>query len=55
MELERVDEHHPRLLCLLIATIIFAVAALWSPPAPPRLNLVAAGLTFLALAFLVPG
>ena len=45
----------PRLLCLLIATIVFAVAALWTPPAPPRLNLVAAGLTFLALAFLVPG
>ena len=43
-----------RVVTLLIATVLFAVAALWSPPSPPRLNLVAAGLTFLALAQLVP-
>lgn len=42
----------PRLLCLVIAAVIFAVAALWVPPNPPRLSLVPAGLTFLALAFL---
>lgn len=43
-----------RVVCLLVATVLFAVAALWTPPAPPRLNLVAAGLTFLALAQLLP-
>lgn len=43
-----------RVLCLVVATVLFAVAALWTPAAPPRLNLVAAGLTFLALAFLFP-
>jgi hypothetical protein len=44
----------PRSLCLLVAAVIFAAAALWVPSAPPRLNLVPAGLTFLALAFLLP-
>lgn len=41
----------PRLLCLLIAALCFAVATLWAPPTP-RLNLVAAGLTFLTLGLL---
>ena len=41
-------------LCLWIAVVLFAAAAIWSPPAPPRFNLVAAGLTFLALSFLFP-
>jgi len=40
-------------LCLWIAVVLFAAAALWSP-APPRFNLVAAGLTFLTLALLFP-
>jgi hypothetical protein len=44
----------PRTLCLAIAAVVFAVAALWQPASPPKLNLVAAGLTFLALAFLLP-
>jgi hypothetical protein len=45
----------PRLLLLLISAVLFAVAALWSPPAPPRFNLIAAGLTFFALAWLFAG
>ena len=44
----------PRSLCLVIAAVIFAAAALWAPPNPPRLSLVPAGLTFLTLAFLLP-
>jgi hypothetical protein len=41
---------------LLVAVVLFAVAAAWNPqPASPRYNLVAAGLTFLTLAFLFPG
>lgn len=43
-----------RVVCLLVAVVLFAVAALWTPPSPPRLNLMAAGLTFFALAQLVP-
>jgi hypothetical protein len=42
----------PRLLCLLIAAVLFAVAALWAPPAPPRFNLVSAGLFFFSAAWL---
>jgi hypothetical protein len=42
----------PRHICLLVAAVLFAVAAVWSPPAPSRFNLLAAGLFFLALAFL---
>ena len=42
------------LLCLVIAAVLFAVAAIWSPPAPPKFNLMAAGLTFFALAFIFP-
>ena len=44
-----------RLLCLLVALILFVVGALWSPPPTPRpFNLVSAGLAFLTLSFLVP-
>lgn len=42
----------PRLLCLIIAAVIFAIAALWAPPAPPRLSLVPAGLFFFTAAWL---
>lgn len=42
-----------RTFCLVIAAILFAAAAIWVA-APPRFNLVAAGLTFLTLAFLFP-
>jgi len=42
----------PRLICVLISAVIFAVAALWSPPAPPRFSLTNAGLFFFAVAWL---
>jgi hypothetical protein len=42
----------PSVVCAFIAAVIFAIAALYSPPQPPRINLIAAGLTFLALAHL---
>lgn len=42
----------PRLLCLIVAAVIFVAAALWSPPNPQRLSLVPAGLVFLTLALL---
>jgi hypothetical protein len=42
------------ILLLVIAAVLFAVAAIWSPPAPPKFNLMAAGLTFFVLAFLFP-
>ncbi len=38
------------LFCLIIAVVIFAVAAWWSPP---RGNLIAAGLFFLALSMML--
>jgi hypothetical protein len=44
----------PRTLCLVLAVICFAAATLWVPPNPPRFSLLPAGLTFLALAFLLP-
>lgn len=44
----------PRLLCLLVAVILFLVAALWSPPSPPRVGLQSLGLAFFAAAFLFP-
>ena len=44
-----------RLLCLLVALILFVVGALWSPPQTPRpFNLVSAGLAFFVLSFMVP-
>ena len=42
----------PRALCLIVALVLFATAALGY--APPRGSLLAAGLAFLTLAFLVP-
>lgn len=45
----------PRFVLLLVAAVLFALAALWTPPAPPRFNLVSAGLFFLAAAFLFAG
>lgn len=43
-----------KLLCLVIAAVLFAVAAVYSPPSPPRFNLLAAGLTFFVLSFVFP-
>lgn len=45
----------PRLICLLIAAILFAVAALWTPPAPPRFSLTNAGLFFFVAGWLFAG
>lgn len=46
-------ETGPRLICLIVACVLFAVAAAWNPqPAPPRYSVSAAGLFFFALAFL---
>lgn len=42
----------PRLICLLISAVIFAVAALWTPAAPPRFSLQSAGLFFFVAAWL---
>jgi hypothetical protein len=42
----------PRFVLVLIACVLFAVSALWAPPAPPRFNLVAAGLFFFSAAWL---
>lgn len=42
------------ILLLVIAAVLFAVGALWSPPAPPKFNLMSAGLCFFALSFLFP-
>jgi hypothetical protein len=45
----------PRFVLLLVSVVLFAVAAAWNPQPPPaRYNLVAAGLTFFALAWLFP-
>jgi hypothetical protein len=42
------------LLCLIIALLCFIAAALYAPPAPPRFNLIGAGLAFLTLALIFP-
>jgi hypothetical protein len=42
------------LLCLIVAAVCFIAATLYVPPAPPRFNLIGAGLTFLTLAFVFP-
>ena len=42
----------PRFVFLLVAAVLFAVAALWAPPTPPRFNLVAAGLFCFTAAWL---
>jgi len=42
-----------RAVFLLVAVVLFAVGALYTPG--PRFNVVSAGLGFFALAFLVPG
>jgi len=41
-----------RAVFLLVAVVLFAVASLYNPG--PRVNLLAAGLGFFALSFLVP-
>jgi hypothetical protein len=43
----------PRMLCLILAVLLFAIASFWSPPSTRPVNLVAAGLGFIALALLL--
>lgn len=42
------------ILLLVIAAVLFAVGAVWSPSSPPRFSLMSAGLCFFALSFLFP-
>jgi len=44
----------PRLICLLVAAILFVLAAVL-PALPTRIGLVPAGLAFLTVSFLLPG
>ena len=46
----------PKTLCLVVALLLFVVAALsaYLTPTTSKFNLVAAGLAFMALSFLVP-
>ena len=44
----------PHTLALLLAALLFAVSAFWSPPAPPRVSLVSLGLFMVAVALLLP-
>jgi hypothetical protein len=43
----------PKMLALIVAVLLFAVAAFWTPPSTRPFNLVAAGLGFVALALLL--
>jgi len=43
----------PRMLALLVAILLFAIAAFWTPPSTRPFNLVAAGLGFVAVALLL--
>lgn len=38
-------------ICFAVATVLAAIAAFYAPPAPPRFNLLAGAVTFLALGF----
>jgi hypothetical protein len=44
-----------RMVFLVVAAILFALAALYVPPAPPRFSFTAAGLFFLTVSFLFAG
>lgn len=45
----------PRSLALLLAALVFAVSAFWTPAGPPRISLVSLGLFLVAVALLLPG
>jgi hypothetical protein len=45
----------PRAVALLLAALLFAVAAFWTPPPSPRISLQALGLFLVAVALLLPG
>ena len=42
------------LILLVFAFVCFALAAFWNP-APPRVNLIAAGLAFWVLSYILAG
>lgn len=42
-----------RFVFLIVALVLFALGAIWSPPAPPRVNLLSAGAFFTVLALVV--
>ena len=56
VELERLGgmDITPRTLALLLAALLFAVCAFWSPPAPPRVSLLSLGLFMVSVALLLP-
>ena len=43
-----------RTVCLMLAALIFGVAAFWTPPPSPRISLTALGLFLVAVALLLP-
>lgn len=45
----------PRTLCWLLAALLFAVGAFWTPPPSPRVSLLSLGLFLLTLGWLLPG
>jgi hypothetical protein len=45
----------PRAVALLLAALLFAVAAFWSPPPSPRISLQSLGLFLVSVGLLLPG
>lgn len=45
----------PRTLALLLAAMLFAANAFWTPPPSPRISLQSLGLFLVAVALLLPG
>jgi hypothetical protein len=43
-----------RTVCLLLAALLFTVAAFWTPPPSPRIGLQSLGLFLIAVALLLP-
>jgi hypothetical protein len=43
------------LILQALAVACFLIAAFWTPPNPPRVNLIALGLAFWAIVVLVAG
>lgn len=41
------------IICMAIGAILAALAAFYSPPAPPRVSLLALAVAFIALAFVL--
>jgi hypothetical protein len=43
-----------RTVCLLLAALVFAISAFWTPPPSPRISLQSLGLFLVAVALLLP-